>query len=123
MDAVLMKYSSHNQDYLVLDTAKNQLALDGRTVRSICARNFGIGSLGILAGAATARGVMDLKMYQPDGRECRPGQEEQKVFSRYMLDAGYLGTGSAGDDGAAAMMVGKIFLMEDFFTRNGIGKT
>ena len=65
METVLFKYESLGNDYLICDTGKNDVNLSTRAIRSICARNFGVGSTGLVAGRLTSGNRGQIRMYSP----------------------------------------------------------
>ena len=132
MDTVLFKYHGHGEDYLVYDTCINGERLDAKAVRAICARNFGLGALGILAGPVQEGNTAGVRMYRPDGSQADPSASENEIFSSYLKDAGYLGAEAAesftGGEGGnreespsgleEAKAVGKLFLSDEFMKKN-----
>ncbi len=112
METVLFKYESLGNDYLICDTGKNDVNLSTRAIRSICARNFGVGSTGLVAGRLTSGNRVQIRMYSPDGQEEQPDERAASVFARYLADAGYLTDQCSGSIPAA--QVGKIFLSDSF---------
>lgn len=137
MDTVLLKYHSLGNDYLVYDTCKNNIKLDSKAVRAICARNFGLGSEGILAGPVMDGHYVEMKIFRPDGSEAGVGRDEAQIFSRYLKDAGYLehqklvlhtveGDVLAENENVSEMQgtsaVGKLFLSEEFIHKNRLGR-
>lgn len=133
MDTVLLKYHHSGNDYLVYDICKNSIELDERAIRTICARNFGIGSQGILAGPVGSGDKVGMKIYRPDGSEARVSRNAARIFMRYLKDAGYvkqqelvlhteegdIPAEEAGEaDGGDVEAVGKLFLSEGFVNRN-----
>lgn len=89
MNTILLKYDHLGSEYLVYDTCKNNLELDAKAIRTICNRNFGLGTQGILAGPVMQGNDMSMKIYQPDGRETAVNRNAAKIFMQYLKDAGY----------------------------------
>ena len=133
MDTVLLKYHHLGNDYLVYDTCKNDIELDAKAIRTICSRNFGLGSQGILAGPVMSGGQMGMKSYHPDGSEARVNRNAMRIFRQYLEDAGYLerkeavlhteaGALSFQEDAEqereAVAEIGKLFLSEKFTEKN-----
>lgn len=126
MDTILLKYHHLGKDYLVYDVCKNSRKLNERAVRTICTRNFGLGTRGILAGPVIEGEKVGMKIYQPDGKESRIDQCAAETFCQYLKDAGYDRTRTfvlhteAGDLSSdqiqedAAEAVGKMYLSEQF---------
>lgn len=129
MSMVVLKYRSMGNDYLVYDAERNHRMLDAKIARTICSRNFGLSAKGILTSAATDGRKTSLQMFCPDGREARTGNDEARIYSRYLRDAGYLNqeelvldtaqgavicrTGEISSD-KAVDEIGKLFLSEEF---------
>lgn len=135
MDTILYKYHCLGDDYLVYDTCRNHIALDARAIRTICARNFGLGSVGILVGPMMDGAQMTMKSYRPDGSEMTAGLSGTQTFCKYLRDAGYLGDHacilrcdscelslSGEPEASDAEEIGKLFLSEAFIDRNHIAR-
>lgn len=136
MDTILLKYHYLGNDYLVYDTCKNDIELDPRTIRTICARNFSLGSAGLLAGPLLDGDQMTMKNYRLDGSEAEVTRPAARIFSQYLQDAGYLSCQNGplmddteislkekpGDGKKNAEEVGKLFLSETFITKNHMNK-
>lgn len=145
MDTILFKYHGHGEDYLVYDTCINRGDLDEKAVRTICARNFGLGALGILAGPVLDGSRKGVRLYRPDGSQDDLSDRETEIFTSYLRDAGYRDgaglliadsqaqestgkefqaektTGTAGrNQGERAQSVGKLFLSDEFMRKNHI---
>ena len=117
MNTVLMKYQSLDHEYLVYDTMKYHDTLSAHTVRSICARNCGLGSSAVVAGPYIQKdGSLMMKVFSPDGTEKKQDPEAENAGMCYLQDAGYL---RQKDRRAVsrAKVIGKISLAEDFFAR------
>jgi diaminopimelate epimerase len=87
------KYHALGNDYLVLDPADApQLPAEG-DIRTICHRNFGIGSDGILYGPLESeRADFGLRILNPDGSEAEKSGNGLRIFARYLRDCGKVGT-------------------------------
>lgn len=83
------KYHALGNDYLVIDPNINQINLTSDSIKLICHRNFGIGADGILYGPVVERGVIGLKIFNPDGSEAEKSGNGIRIFARYLFDAGY----------------------------------
>ncbi len=86
----LKKYHGLGNDYLVLDPAKNNIALQARNVELLCQRNFGVGADGILYGPLMEEGKINLQIYNPDGSEAEISGNGIRIFAKYLLDEGYV---------------------------------
>ena len=85
------KYHGLGNDYLVIDPAKCNLKLNAESVKRICDRNYGIGSDGILYGPIIADdGSILLRIFNPDGSEAEKSGNGLRIFSRYLIEAGYV---------------------------------
>jgi len=85
------KYHALGNDYLVLDPADFPGMPEPSVpqIRSICHRNFGIGSDGILWGPLpSAQGLYGLRIFNPDGSEAEKSGNGLRIFSRFLWDRG-----------------------------------
>ena len=119
MDAVLMKYTGRNGEYLVFDTSRNTIKLDEHAVRTICSRNFGIGSMGVISGDGF--GINDdMKWFDPFGQLIEMDEDALGVARSFLDDVRQKKSDwstSSGNDGMP-YMTGKIFLTERFIDTN-----
>ncbi len=83
------KYHGLGNDYIVIDPNKTDLELTSERIRLICHRNFGIGSDGILHGPLPGNDLA-LRIYNPDGTEAEKSGNGIRIFSRYLVEAGYV---------------------------------
>lgn len=90
MAADFHKYHALGNDYIVIDPNKNDFPLTAETVRLVCHRNFGVGSDGILYGPIRENGRMRLRILNPDGSEAEKSGNGIRIFSRYLVEAGYV---------------------------------
>ena len=90
MNIIMEKYHGLGNDYIVLDPNKNSINLNTETIKLICHRNFGVGSDGILYGPIIEEEKIKLKIYNPDGSEAEKSGNGVRIFSRYLLEAGYI---------------------------------
>jgi len=84
------KYHALGNDYIVIDPQKTRIDLSPETIRLICHRNFGIGSDGILYGPIFENNAIGLRIFNPDGSEAEKSGNGIRIFSRYLVDAGYV---------------------------------
>ena len=83
------KYHALGNDYIVLDPADVGDDLTSHRIRSICHRNYGIGSDGILFGPfISPQGDFVLRIFNPDGSEAEKSGNGLRIFSRYLWDKG-----------------------------------
>jgi diaminopimelate epimerase len=87
------KYHALGNDYIVLDSAEVHINLDEQQIKTICHRNYGIGSDGILMGAVgKATGNFSLRIFNPDGSEAEKSGNGLRIFARYLLDRELVGS-------------------------------
>jgi len=87
MPMKFFKYHALGNDYIVLDPADVGEELTPQQIRSICHRNYGIGSDGILFGPVISpQGDFVLRIFNPDGSEAEKSGNGLRIFSRYLWD-------------------------------------
>ena len=84
------KYNGLGNDYLVYDCNKNKHKLTKDEIITICNRNFGVGSDGILLGPYINNGQYMVKIFNPDGSEAEKSGNGERIFAKYLKDAGYI---------------------------------
>lgn len=84
------KYHALGNDYIVIDPNKTDIHLSCETIQLICHRNFGLGSDGILYGPLPCNGRLGLRIFNPDGSEAEKSGNGIRIFSKYLVDAGYM---------------------------------
>ena len=92
MNLVFTKYHALGNDYIVINPKDLSAPLTTEQVKTICHRNFGVGSDGILLGplpAETAKCA--LKIYNPDGSIAEKSGNGLRIFSRYLWDTQFVG--------------------------------
>ncbi|WP_415907112.1 diaminopimelate epimerase [Oleiharenicola sp. Vm1] len=95
------KYHALGNDYIVMGPIVTGPREEGweptrELVRTICHRNYGLGSDGILWGAESAPGEpFGLRIFNPDGSEAEMSGNGVRIFARYLADAQRVGTGEA----------------------------
>ena len=86
------KYHALGNDYLVIDPKDLPSPLTTEQVKTICHRNFGVGSDGILLGPLPATNAKcALKIYNPDGSIAEKSGNGLRIFSRYLWDRKIVG--------------------------------
>ena len=81
------KYHGLGNDYIVIDPADQSGELTESVIRTICHRNFGIGSDGILLGPIrTKKADFAVRIFNPDGSEAEKSGNGLRIFSRYLYD-------------------------------------
>ncbi|MBS6600656.1 MAG: diaminopimelate epimerase [Clostridium sp.] len=86
----LEKYDGLGNDYLVLDPNLNSIELTEEKIKKICNRNFGVGSDGILYGPILKDNKIKVRIFNPDGSEAEKSGNGVRIFSKYLLDKGYV---------------------------------
>jgi len=86
------KYHALGNDYLVMDPKDLPAPLTAEQVKTICHRNFGVGSDGILLGPSPSKKApFGLRIYNPDGSEAEKSGNGLRIFSRYLWDRKLVG--------------------------------
>lgn len=81
------KYHALGNDYLVIEPKNTNKPLSQKDIKTICDRNFGVGSDGILFGPeADETANFSVKIYNPDGSEAEKSGNGLRIFSRYLWD-------------------------------------
>jgi len=92
MPLAFTKYHALGNDYLVVDPRNFSQSLTPEQIRTICHRNFGIGSDGILHGPLPSKKAQfGLRIYNPDGSEAEKSGNGLRIFSRYLWDRKLVG--------------------------------
>jgi diaminopimelate epimerase len=92
MNIAFTKYHALGNDYIVIHPKDLPAPLTTDQVRTICHRNFGVGSDGILLGplpSTTAKCA--LKIYNPDGSIAEKSGNGLRIFSRFLWDMKFVG--------------------------------
>jgi len=83
------KYHALGNDYIIVDPAFLQAPMTEENIRLLCDRHFGVGSDGILYGPLTTEGPFTVRIFNPDGGEAEKSGNGIRIFSKYLVDAGY----------------------------------
>ena len=87
------KYHALGNDYLVMDPKDFATPLTIEQIKTICHRNFGVGSDGILLGPLPSdEARFALRIFNPDGSEAEKSGNGLRIFSRYLWDRKFLKT-------------------------------
>ena len=87
------KYHALGNDYLVLDPGDAPELPSDAQIRTICHRNFGLGSDGILYGPLPSpEADFGLRIINPDASEAEKSGNGLRIFARYLRDIGKVGT-------------------------------
>ena len=88
------KYHALGNDYIVLHPKDWPSPLTPEQVKTICHRNFGVGSDGILFGPLPSKKAKcALRIFNPDGSEAEKSGNGLRIFSRYLWDKKIVRTG------------------------------
>jgi diaminopimelate epimerase len=86
------KYHALGNDYLVINPDDLKAPLTTAQIKTICHRNFGVGSDGILLGPLpSSKAKVALRIFNPDGSEAEKSGNGLRIFSRYLFDQGLVG--------------------------------
>ncbi len=92
MQIAFTKYHALGNDYIVINPKDLPAPLTLDQVKTICHRNFGVGSDGILLGPLpSTAAVCALKIYNPDGSIAEKSGNGVRIFSRYLWDTRLVG--------------------------------
>ena len=81
------KYHGLGNDYLVINPKDISGELTPIQIRTICHRNYGIGSDGILLGPIQSQeNPFRLRIFNPDGSEAEKSGNGLRIFTRYLWD-------------------------------------
>jgi diaminopimelate epimerase len=87
MPLAFTKYHALGNDYLVINPKDLASPLTPDQIKTICHRNYGIGSDGILLGPLPAKKAQfGLRIFNPDGSEAEKSGNGLRIFSRYLWD-------------------------------------
>jgi len=93
MNFAFSKYHALGNDYIVIDPKNLPAPLTTEQVKTICHRNFGVGSDGILLGPLPAPNAKcALKIYNPDGSLAEKSGNGLRIFSRFLWDTRFVGS-------------------------------
>ncbi len=75
-------------DYIVMDPKELTFKLTPSTIKSLCDRNWGLGSDGILALVPSKNAHFGLRIFNPDGSEAEKSGNGLRIFARYLHATG-----------------------------------
>ena len=75
-------------DYLVMDPKELTFKLTPSNIKSLCDRNWGLGSDGILALVPSKHAHFGLRIFNPDGSEAEKSGNGLRIFARYLHATG-----------------------------------
>src|SRR5450432_3238962 len=87
MKNAFAKYHALGNDYIVINPKDLPAPLTTEQVKTICHRNYGVGSDGILWGPLPSqKAAFGLRIFNPDGSEAEKSGNGLRIFSRYLWD-------------------------------------
>ncbi|MGQ0665744.1 MAG: diaminopimelate epimerase, partial [Nitrospiraceae bacterium] len=75
-------------DYIVVDPKELTFRLTPNNIKSLCDRNWGLGSDGILALVPSRKADFGLRIFNPDGSEAEKSGNGLRIFARYLHATG-----------------------------------
>lgn len=75
-------------DYIVMDPKELTFKLAPSNIKSVCDRNWGLGSDGILALVPSKKADFGLRIFNPDGSEAEKSGNGLRIFARYLHATG-----------------------------------
>ena len=75
-------------DYIVMDPKELSFSLTPSRIKTICDRNWGLGSDGILASVQSKKADFGLRIFNPDGSEAEKSGNGLRIFARYLHATG-----------------------------------
>ena len=92
MKNAFTKYHALGNDYIVINPKDLSAPLTTEQVKTICHRNYGVGSDGILLGPLPSKKApFGLRIFNPDGSEAEKSGNGLRIFSRYLWDKKLVG--------------------------------
>ena len=87
MKNAFAKYHALGNDYIVISPKDLSAPLTTEQIKTICHRNYGVGSDGILLGPQPSKKApFGLRIFNPDGSEAEKSGNGLRIFSRYLFD-------------------------------------
>lgn len=84
MKNLFFKGHGLGNDYIVLNPKELDFKLTRKTIRTLCDRNWGIGSDGILVMTESSKADFGLRIYNPDGSEAEKSGNGLRIFGCYL---------------------------------------
>lgn len=85
MKNLFFKGHGLGNDYIALNPSALSFKLTPRTIRTLCDRNWGVGSDGILALSPSKKADFGLRIYNPDGSEAEKSGNGLRIFGCYLF--------------------------------------
>ena len=90
MKNAFTKYHALGNDYIVIDPKNLPSPLTPEQIRTICHRNYGVGSDGILLGPLPSKNApFGLRIFNPDGSEAEKSGNGTRIFAKFCFDHGH----------------------------------
>src|SRR5271167_3194122 len=87
MNFAFTKYHALGNDYIVINPSDLPAPLTIEQIKTICHRNYGVGSDGILLGPLPSKKAeFALRIFNPDSSEAEKSGNGLRIFSRYLWD-------------------------------------
>jgi UDP-N-acetylmuramoyl-L-alanyl-D-glutamate--2,6-diaminopimelate ligase len=86
------RYHGLGNDYLVIDARDREQALTPQRIVTICHRNFGVGSDGIVLIEGKKPDGFVVRIFNPDGSEAETSGNGMRIAARYLFDKGQVST-------------------------------
>lgn len=84
-----VKSHALGNDYLVVDPRTLAFRLTPAAVQTVCHRNLGVGSDGILTIERSRRAAFGMRVFNPDGSEAEKSGNGVRIFAKCLWDHGY----------------------------------
>lgn len=84
MNNAFFKGHGLGNDYIVMDPKDLSFKLTRANIQTICDRNWGVGSDGILVLTPSKKADFGLRIYNPDGSEAEKSGNGLRIFARYL---------------------------------------
>src|SRR5277367_7114651 len=92
MKNAIDKYHALGNDSIVINPKDLPAPLTSEQIKTICHRNYGVGSDGILLGPLPSKNApFGLRIFNPDGSEAEKSGNGLRIFSRYLWDKKLVG--------------------------------
>jgi diaminopimelate epimerase len=88
MKNVFFRGHGLGNDYLVMDPKELTFKLTPKNIKSVCDRNRGVGSDGVLTLVPSKKADFGLRIFNPDGSEAEKSGNGLRIFGRYLHATG-----------------------------------
>lgn len=94
------KYQSLGNDFIIIDSIKDNVALEVPEIKKLCDRHFGIGADGLIISKKTGNDLFEMIFYNPDGTVAEICGNGIRCFIKFLFDEKYI------DNGELAVLTG-----------------